>query len=72
MPASDKPITDQERVERQARVERAVGSVRLDGLEATAAARAIFERYVAGELTIEQMGAEIRALVHHDAPAPQV
>lgn len=32
------------------------------GLEPTDAAKSIFERYVSGELTIEQMGAEIRAL----------
>jgi len=36
--------------------------VRLEGLEPTDAAKSIFERYVSGELTIEQMGAEIRAL----------
>jgi antitoxin VbhA-like protein len=55
-------ITDQERAERQARIERATASVRLEGLEPTDAAKSIFGRYVSGELTIEQMGAEIRAL----------
>jgi len=54
-------ITDQERAERHARIERATASVRLEGLEPTDAAKSIFERYVSGELTIEQMGA-IRAL----------
>ena len=57
-----KPITDQERAERQARVVRAVASVRLEGLEPTGAARAVFDRYVAGELTSQEMTAEIRAL----------
>ena len=57
-----KPITDQERTERQARVTRAIASVRLEGLEPTEAARAVFDRYVAGELTTEQMAAQIRAL----------
>ena len=57
-----KPITDQKRTERQARVARAVASVRLEGLEPTEAARAVFDRYVAGDLTTEEMAAEIRAL----------
>jgi hypothetical protein len=55
-------ITDQERAERQARIERATASVRLEGLEPTDAAKSIFERYVSGELTIEDMGEAIRAL----------
>ena len=57
-----KPITDQERAERQARVARALASVRLEGLEPTEAAKTIFDRYVAGELTTREMAAEIRAL----------
>ena len=57
-----KPITDQERIERQARVARAVASVRLEGLEPNEAARAIFDRYIAGDLTTQEMAAEIRAL----------
>jgi hypothetical protein len=56
------PITDQERTERQARVARAVASVRLEGLEPTDAAKAVFDRYVAGDLTTEEMAVEIRAL----------
>ena len=60
--AASRSITDQERVQRRARIERAIASVRLEGLEPTAAARAIFNRYVSGELTIDEMGAEIRAL----------
>jgi len=62
MAGTIKPITDQERTERQARVARAVASVRLEGLEPTEAARAIFDRYVAGDLTTEEMAAEIQAL----------
>ena len=62
MAANLKPVPDPERAERQARVERAMASVRLEGLEPTDAAKAIFDRYVAGDLTIEEMGAEIRAL----------
>ncbi len=57
-----KPITDRERTERRARVARAVASVRLEGLEPTEAANAVFERYVAGDLTAQAMAAEIQAL----------
>ena len=53
---------DQGRSDRLARVAHAVASVRLEGLEPTEAAKAVFDRYVAGELTIEEMAAEIRAL----------
>jgi hypothetical protein len=57
-----KPITDQERTERQARVARAIASVQLEGLDPTEAARAIFDRYVAGDLTTQEMASEIRTL----------
>ena len=57
-----KPITDQERTEREARVQRAVASVRLEGLEPTEAAKAVFNRYIAGDLTTQEMAAGIRAL----------
>jgi hypothetical protein len=57
-----KPITDQERTERQARVTRALASVRLEGLEPTESAKAVFDRYAAGELTTQEMAAEIQAL----------
>ncbi len=62
MAGSLKPITEQERAERRARVARAVASVRLEGLEPTDAAKAVFDRYVAGALTTDEMAAEIRAL----------
>jgi hypothetical protein len=55
-------ITDKERTERQNRVTRALASVRLEGLEPTEAAKAVFDRYVAGDLTTQQMAAEIQAL----------
>jgi hypothetical protein len=57
-----KPITDQERTERRARVTRALASVRLEGLEPTEAANAVFERYVLGSLTTREMATEIQAL----------
>ena len=62
MAGINKPITDQERTERQARVARALASVRLEGLEPTDAAKAVFDRYVAGELSTQDMAAEIQAL----------
>jgi DNA invertase Pin-like site-specific DNA recombinase len=55
-------MAQQERVERQARVERAIASVRLEGLGPTGEAKAVFDRYIAGDLTTEQMTAEIQAL----------
>jgi hypothetical protein len=61
MSANLKPAPGPERAERQARVEGAMASVRLEGPEPTDAAKAIFARYVAGDLTLEEMGAEIRA-----------
>ena len=62
MAATLKPITEQQRVERQARVARAIASVRLEGLKPTEAANAVFDRYVAGELSTGELAAEIRAL----------
>ena len=62
MAESAPPITDRDRAERQARVARAVASVRLEGLEPTAAALAVFDRYIAGDLTTQQMTAEIQEL----------
>ncbi len=56
------PITEQERLEREARVARAIASVRLEGLEPTDEAKAVFDRYVAGDLTTQEMVAEIQAL----------
>ena len=51
-----------DRNDRRDHIANALASVRLDGLEPTPAALAIFDRYESGEISIEQMGAEIRAL----------
>ncbi len=40
-------------------MEQAVASVRLAGLEPGAEALAIFQRYVEGEISLEQVGSEI-------------
>lgn len=58
--------TEGRRAERRARVARAVASVRLEGLEPSAAAKLVFERYVSGELTADETTAEIRALNARD------
>ena len=57
-------VTAQERAKRLEEVRQAQASVRLEGLESGIEAKAIFQRYVDGHLTPEQMGAEIEAL--HD------
>ena len=41
---------------------RALASVRLEGLEPTEAAKSVFDRYVAGDLTTREVAAEIQAL----------
>ena len=57
-----KPVPDQRRIERKTRVESAIASVRMEGLEPTPSALAVFDRYVRGELTEAEMTAKIRAL----------
>jgi len=57
-------ITGQERAKRLSEVRQALASVRLEGLEPGGEAQSIYQRYVEGELTLEQMGTEIEAL--HD------
>ncbi len=60
--AGNRSQTDPHRASRQANIDSAIASVRLEGLEPTDAALAIFDRYVDGEISIEEMGAQIRAL----------
>ncbi len=55
--------TDQERAARETRIERAIASVRLEGLEPTAEADwPSSDVTLSGELTIDEMDEEIRAL----------
>jgi hypothetical protein len=51
--------TDNGRTERAREVENAIASGRIEGLEPSAEAMAIFQRYIDGELSLEQMGAAI-------------
>ena len=48
--------------ERRRFVENALGSLRIEGLELDAEARAIVDRYIAGEIPREEMARVIRAL----------
>jgi hypothetical protein len=57
-------LNEQERAKRLDEVRQALASVRLEGLEPGDEAQSIYQRYVDGELTIEQMGVQIEAL--HD------
>jgi hypothetical protein len=49
-------LTDRGRPSRAREVQNAIASGRLEGLEPSAGAHEIFQRYVDGELTLEQMG----------------
>ena len=51
--------TDQAQAQRANEVENALASVRMEGLEPSAEAKAFFQQYVDGELTSEEMGAAI-------------
>ena len=67
-------ITEQERAKRHNEVQQALASVRLEGLEPGDEAQSIYQRYAVGELTLEQMGAEIEALhdrEHGPVPIPR-
>ena len=48
-------IVDQARAERALGIEDALASVRMEGLEPSKEAKAIYQRYVDGELTADQM-----------------
>ena len=52
-------LTDRARETRAREVENAIATGRLEGLEPSAGAHEIFQRYIDGELTLEQMGAAI-------------
>jgi hypothetical protein len=59
-------ITEQERARRSSNVGQALASVRLEGLEPGQEALDIYQRYVEGEISLEQVGAEIDALNDRD------
>lgn len=51
--------SEKAREQRAKEIENALASGRIEGLEPSAEAMAIFQRYIEGELTLEQMGAAI-------------
>ena len=56
-----RPVPDTSE-ERKANLDSAIASVRLEGLEPTHSALEIFRRYSDGELALEEMVEEVRAL----------
>jgi antitoxin VbhA-like protein len=48
-------ITDRGRTQRAREVENALASVRMEGLEPSSEVKALFQRYVDGELTSEEL-----------------
>lgn len=55
MPKTAAPSLDIE--QRQRDVENTLGSLRIEGFELDEAARALLARYIAGEITLEDVGA---------------
>jgi len=56
------PTGTDERTKRREDYRQALATLRLEGLEPAVEADAIFQRYARGELSLEEMGAEIDKL----------
>ena len=54
---------DKTRAQRELEVENALASVRMEGLEPSAEALVIFQRYIDGGLTLEEMGRAVDQLM---------
>lgn len=54
---------DQTRLRREMEVENALASVRLEGLEPSPEARVIFQKYVEGQVSLEEMGRAVDQLL---------
>ncbi|HEY4086180.1 MAG TPA: antitoxin VbhA family protein [Bryobacteraceae bacterium] len=54
---------DQARAQREREVENALASVRMEGMEPSEEASAIFRQYVEGDVTLEQMGQAVDQLL---------
>jgi hypothetical protein len=54
---------DQTRIQREREVENTLASVRMEGLQPSADAQEIFQRYVQGDLTLEEMGRTVDQLL---------
>ena len=59
-------ITELTRAERALQIDDALATVRMEGLEPSAEALRIYQRYVDGELTIKQMGLAIDELLDRE------
>jgi hypothetical protein len=62
MALATNPITPTEKAKRTRIYEEALASVRLEGFELDEKARALYERYVNGELTLAEVGSAIDEL----------
>lgn len=56
------PITESERITRSEYVAESLATLRLEGLEPCPETLALGDRYINGELTVMELGAEIRSL----------
>ncbi len=56
-------ILDQTRTQREREVANALASVRMEGLEPSAEAKGIFQRYVEGEVSLKEMGRAVDKLL---------
>ena len=54
---------DQTRIQREREVANALASVRMEGLEPSAEAKGVFQRYVDGDLTLQEMGRTVDQLL---------
>jgi hypothetical protein len=54
---------DQTRIQREREVANALASVRMEGLEPSAEAKGVFQRYVGGDLTLLEMGRTVDQLL---------
>ncbi|MES1258465.1 MAG: antitoxin VbhA family protein [Acidobacteriota bacterium] len=54
---------DQARTQRKREVANALASVRMEGLEPSAEAKGIFQRYVEGEVSLKEMGRAVDQLL---------
>jgi len=54
---------DQTRIQRQREVENALASVRMEGLDPSAEAKGVFQRYVEGDLSLKEMGRAVDQLL---------
>ena len=59
---SQSPITDQERATRRDYVDESLATLKLEGLEPCVETLALSKRYIDGELTVMELGTEIRSL----------